>query len=214
MLVALCRLCVRTEEAAASVASACPERAQVPSTLCSPPEPARARERPSFDFPPLTEAAAAPAAHLCPFRTPRLTACCAAPAGPPSRRRFTGSSAPSSGPSAAPSGMPSSMPSTLPSGAPSAEPSAAPSTAPSAVPSASLLILPSAIPTFPSPVVPPQQLPPSPPRAPSPPSPPPHTCLAATFSWFDTSGVCAIRVAARTCQSSIAHHHQQHVAEG
>ena len=203
MLVALCRLCVRSTEAAASVASACPERAQVPSTLCSPPEPARARERPSFDFPPLTEAAAAPAAHLsvdttahrllrrarggpcvtparecnaragdaltragsallstgrqplteaaaapaahlCPFRTPRLTACCAAPAGPPSRRRFTGSSAPSSGPSAAPSGMPSSMPSTLPSGAPSAEPSAAPSTAPSAVPSASLIILPSA----------------------------------------------------------------------
>ena len=81
MLVALCRLCVRTEEAAASVASACPERAQVPSTLCSPPEPARARERPSFDFPPLTEAAAALAAHISirltfPYTT--FTACCAA----------------------------------------------------------------------------------------------------------------------------------------
>ena len=63
------------------MASACPERAQVPSTLCSPPEPARARERPSFDFPPLTEAAAALAAHISvrltfPYTT--FTACCAA----------------------------------------------------------------------------------------------------------------------------------------
>ena len=45
-MVTLCRLCVRTEEAATSVASACPERAPVRSTFCSPPEPARARERP------------------------------------------------------------------------------------------------------------------------------------------------------------------------
>ena len=65
-MVTLCRLCVRTEEAATSVASACPERAPVRSqpsaALPSPPEPGSAFL--STGRQPLSEAAAALAAHI------------------------------------------------------------------------------------------------------------------------------------------------------